>query len=83
MPGTQHSPLLPISSSANRYHRYQVDPDEPCCVGRHGGYSWSSAILQRFLGWSYRMWVGQYPFCAEPVTARFRFAPQKRHGLRW
>jgi hypothetical protein len=26
---------------------------------RHDGYSCLSAILRRFLGWSYRMWVGQ------------------------
>jgi hypothetical protein len=27
---------------------------------RHDGYSCLSAILRRFLGWSYRMWVWQH-----------------------
>src|SRR4051794_12645278 len=52
---------------------YRVDPNRRCANGTLYGYSCLSAILRRFLGWSYRMWVGHVVSYAEPgVRSRCR-----------
>lgn len=59
---------------------YRVDSKSGVSTAYPGRYSCLSAILRRFLGWSYRMWDGQRMIVVAERATAFRPMRQKRYG---